>query len=212
MSVIYEPFVYPVSTPNFLYAGTDEAGRGPLVGNVVAAAVILDPNFEINGLADSKKLSEKKRELLFEQIKEHSLAYGIGEASPNEIDELNILWASMLAMTRAIQALNIQPDMVLVDGNKTPKNLTIPAIAVVKGDARVKEISAASILAKVTRDRQLYELDRQYPQYGFASHKGYPTVAHLEAIKKFGMDFLMLLVLLRLQKQKTWQLLLLQIL
>jgi ribonuclease HII len=187
MSVIYEPFVYPVSTPNFLYAGTDEAGRGPLVGNVVAAAVILDPNFEINGLADSKKLSEKKRELLFEQIKEHSLAYGIGEASPNEIDELNILWASMLAMTRAIQALNIQPDMVLVDGNKTPKNLTIPAIAVVKGDARVKEISAASILAKVTRDRQLYELDRQYPQYGFASHKGYPTVAHLEAIKKFGI-------------------------
>ena len=187
MSVIYEPFVYPVSTPNFLYAGTDEAGRGPLVGNVVAAAVILDPNFEINGLADSKKLSEKKRELLFEQIKEHSLAYGIGEASPNEIDELNILWAAMLAMTRAIQALNIQPDMVLVDGNKTPKNLTIPAIAVVKGDARVKEISAASILAKVTRDRQLYELDRQYPQYGFASHKGYPTVAHLEAIKKFGI-------------------------
>lgn len=187
MNLILEPFVYPVDKSICIYAGVDEAGRGPLVGNVVAGAVILDPNYEIQGLADSKKLSEKKRELLYREIIAHSLAYGVGEANPEEIDELNILWASMLAMTRAVEALKIQPNMVLVDGNKIPKNLPMPALSIVKGDARVKEISAASIIAKVTRDHELYELDKQYPQYGFAAHKGYPTAAHLEAIKKYGI-------------------------
>lgn len=187
MAEIILPFEYPVPKSECVYAGTDEVGRGPLVGNVVAAAVILDPSVKIEGLTDSKKLSEKKREALFPIIMEKALAIGIGEASPAEIDEINILWASMLAMERAVANLKIEPNMVLVDGNRVPKNLGIPAISVVKGDARVEEISAASIVAKVIRDRQLIELDQKYPQYGFASHKGYPTAAHLEAINKYGL-------------------------
>ena len=158
-----------------------------MVGNVVAGAVILDPARPISGLRDSKKLSGKKREELFLEITEKALAFGIGECTPGEIDSLNILWASMLAMERAVQALRIKPDYVLVDGNRIPRNLGIPAGAVVKGDALVPEISAASILAKVTRDRELLELDARYPQYGFARHKGYPTSEHLARIRELGV-------------------------
>lgn len=168
-------------------AGVDETGRGPLVGTVVAAAVILDPNNPIAGLNDSKKLSEKKREKLFIEIQEKAVAWAIAEASPAEIDELNILQASLLAMRRAVEALQIQPDQVLVDGNKIPQGLNMPCEAVVGGDALHAEISAASILAKVTRDRQMLELDQQFPQFGFAKHKGYPTQAHFEAIALHGV-------------------------
>lgn len=168
-------------------AGVDEAGRGPLVGTVVAAAVILDPNNPIAGLNDSKKLSEKKREKLFIEIQEKALAWAIAEASPTEIDELNILQASLLAMRRAVEALQVQPDQVLVDGNKIPQGLNMPCEAVVGGDALHAEISAASILAKVTRDRQMLELDQKFPQFGFAKHKGYPTKAHFEAIALHGV-------------------------
>ena len=170
-----------------LIAGVDEAGRGPLVGSVVAAAVILDPNNPIVGLDDSKKLTEKKREKLFIEIKEKALAWAIAEASHSEIDELNILQASLLAMRRAVEALNLQPEHVLVDGNKIPVGLTMSCDAVVGGDALHAEISAASILAKVTRDHEMVELDRVYPQYGFAKHKGYPTKAHFEAIEQYGV-------------------------
>lgn len=168
-------------------AGTDEAGRGPLVGSVVAAAVILDPNNPIEGLNDSKKLTEKKREKLFIEIKEKALAWAIAESSAQEIDELNILQASLLAMRRAVEKLSIQPDHVLVDGNKEPKGLLMSCEAVVGGDAIHAEISAASILAKVTRDHEMVELDQKYPQYGFAKHKGYPTKAHFEAIAEHGV-------------------------
>ena len=168
-------------------AGVDEAGRGPLVGSVVAAAVILDPNNPIQGLNDSKKLSEKKREKLFIEIQEKALAWAIAEASAAEIDEHNILQASLLAMRRAVEALNIQPEHVLVDGNKIPQGLAMSCDAVVGGDALHPEISAASILAKVTRDRQMVEMDQKYPQFGFAKHKGYPTKAHFEAIALHGV-------------------------
>lgn len=168
-------------------AGVDEAGRGPLVGTVVAAAVILDPNNPIAGLNDSKKLSEKKREKLFIEIQEKALAWAIAEASPAEIDELNILQASLLAMRRAVETLQVQPDQVLVDGNKIPQGLNMQCEAVVGGDALHAEISAASILAKVTRDRQMLELDQKFPQFGFAKHKGYPTKAHFEAIALHGV-------------------------
>ena len=157
------------------------------MGAVVTAAVILDPNKPIEGLADSKKLSEKKRVLLAEEIKQKALAWALGRAEPHEIDELNILHASMLAMERAVKHLKIQPHFVLVDGNRIPPNLSIPAQAVVKGDALVAEISAASILAKVARDQEMLELDQQYPQYAFAQHKGYPTKLHLEKITEFGL-------------------------
>ncbi|WP_180027870.1 ribonuclease HII [Acinetobacter sp. YH16032] len=170
-----------------LIAGADEAGRGPLVGSVVAAAVILDPNNPILGLNDSKKLSEKKREKLFIEIKEKALAWAIAEASHQEIDELNILNASLLAMRRAVEQLTVQPQHVLVDGNKIPQGLSMSCDAVVGGDALHPEISAASILAKVTRDHQMLELDAKYPQFGFAKHKGYPTKAHFEAIAQFGV-------------------------
>ena len=173
--------------PNVQYiAGVDEVGRGPLVGDVVTAAVILDPNKPIDGLTDSKKLSEKKLALLFDQINENALAVGIGRCSPEEIDELNILHATMLAMQRAVEGLPIQPDFVFIDGNRCP-DLTMPSEAIVKGDLRVAEISAASIIAKVTRDREMVELDTRYPQYGFAKHKGYPTKAHFEAIQEYGV-------------------------
>lgn len=168
-------------------AGVDEAGRGPLVGSVVAAAVILDPNNPIEGLNDSKKLSEKKREMLFVEIQEKAVAWAIAEASHAEIDQLNILQASLLAMRRTVEALNIQPQHVLVDGNKIPQGLSMSCEAIVGGDALHAEISAASILAKVTRDRQMVVLDQQYPQFGFAQHKGYPTKMHFAAIAEHGV-------------------------
>lgn len=170
-----------------LIAGVDEAGRGPLVGSVVAAAVILDPNNPIEGLNDSKKLTEKKREKLFIEIQEKALAWAIAEASHEEIDEINILQASLLAMRRAVEKLKIQPEHVLVDGNKVPQGLVMSCDAVVGGDALHAEISAASILAKVTRDHEMVALDLQYPQYGFAKHKGYPTKAHFEVIEQHGV-------------------------
>lgn len=168
-------------------AGVDEAGRGPLIGSVVAAAVILDPTRPIVGLNDSKKLSAKKREQLFIEIQAKALAWSIAEATHTEIDELNILQATLLAMKRAIEGLQIQPQKVLIDGNKTPTGLTMLCEAVVGGDALHAEISAASILAKVTRDRQMQALDQLYPEYGFAKHNGYPTKAHLEAIVQHGV-------------------------
>ncbi|WP_299020317.1 ribonuclease HII [uncultured Photobacterium sp.] len=182
MATILEPFEYPQAN---LIAGVDEVGRGPLVGAVVTAAVILDPNNPIDGLTDSKKLSEKKRNALFDEIKEKALAWSLGRCEPEEIDQLNILQATMVAMQRAVAGLSVQPDYVLVDGNKIPE-LPMAAQAVVKGDLRVAEISAASILAKVTRDREMEDLDVQYPQYGFAKHKGYPTKAHFEALEQHG--------------------------
>ena len=170
-----------------LVAGVDEAGRGPLVGSVVAAAVILDPNKPIQGLNDSKKLTEKKREKLFIEIQEKAITWAIAEATHQEIDELNILQASLLAMRRAVEALKTVPEHVLVDGNKVPKGLSMSCDAVVGGDALHAEISAASILAKVTRDHEMVELDKQYLQFGFAKHKGYPTKAHFEAIAEHGV-------------------------
>lgn len=181
-----EPFV---SAQYFghLIAGADEAGRGPLAGDVVAAAVILDPSRPIEGLNDSKKLSEKKREALFVEILDKALAYSIARASVAEIDEINILHASMLAMQRAISSLSIHAEHALIDGNRIPPQLPCPAEAVVKGDARHPAIAAASILAKVTRDREIVALHEKYPQYGFAKHKGYPTAVHLAAIKEHGV-------------------------
>nr|WP_082187263.1 ribonuclease HII [Avibacterium paragallinarum] len=175
-------FVYPDYK---LIAGVDEVGRGPLVGAVVTAAVILDPNNPIEGLTDSKKLSHKKRLALAEEIKQKAKAWALGRAEPEEIDELNILHATMLAMQRAVNQLNITPHFVLVDGNRIPP-LPMPAQAVVKGDSLVAEISAASILAKVARDLEMEELDKRYPQYAFAQHKGYPTKLHLEKLAEHG--------------------------
>lgn len=166
--------------------GVDEAGRGPLCGPVCAAAVILDPNTEIQGVNDSKKLSEKKREALFDVIKEKALAYSVAFATVEEIEEYNILEATFLAMNRAIEGLNIKADYALIDGNRIPRNIKIPCETVVKGDAKSLSIAAASILAKVSRDRLLLEYDKQYPQYNFAKHKGYGTKEHIEAIKKYG--------------------------
>ncbi|MBT0726257.1 ribonuclease HII [Rosenbergiella australiborealis] len=175
-------FIYP--TAHYI-AGVDEVGRGPLVGAVVTAAVILDPNNPILGLADSKKLSEKKRLYLYDEIKEKALAWSLGRAEPEEIDQLNILHATMLAMQRAVAGLSIVPDYVLIDGNRCP-TLPMPAQAVIKGDNLVAEISAASILAKVTRDTEMALLAEKYPEYGFAQHKGYPTAIHLEQLARLG--------------------------
>jgi ribonuclease HII len=166
--------------------GVDEAGRGPLAGAVFAAAVILDPNRPIAGLADSKKLSEKKRDLLAGEIKEKALAWAIASSSAEEIDEINILQASLLAMKRAVESLSLQPDELLVDGLHCPK-LTIPMRAIVQGDSKEACISAASILAKTARDAELYILDEQYPQYGFAKHKGYPTPLHMQMLALHGV-------------------------
>ena len=170
--------------------GVDEAGRGPLVGAVVAGAVVLDPENPIAGLKDSKKLSPARREYLYEQIMQKAKAWGIGEASPAEIDEINILQATMLAMRRAIEDLTTRlgawPDKALIDGNRCPE-LPITAEAIVKGDTKEPAISAASILAKVTRDRQMQALHERHPQYGFAQHMGYPTEAHLAALQNFGV-------------------------
>ncbi|ELA8153871.1 ribonuclease HII [Vibrio parahaemolyticus] len=178
------PFEYPQGYQ--LIAGVDEVGRGPLVGDVVTAAVILDPNNPIEGLNDSKKLSEKKRLALLPEIKEKALAWAVGRCSPEEIDELNILQATMVAMQRAISGLKVQPDLALIDGNRCPE-LPMDSQAVVKGDLRVAEISAASIIAKVVRDQEMEELDKQYPQFGFAKHKGYPTKVHFDAIEQHGV-------------------------
>lgn len=175
-------FIYPHT---HLVAGVDEVGRGPLVGAVVTAAVILDPTKPIIGLADSKKLSEKRRNALYDEIVEKALSWSLGRAEPEEIDQLNILHATMLAMQRAVAGLCVVPEYVLIDGNRCPE-LPMPSLAVVKGDSRVAEISAASIIAKVTRDREMAELDLSFPQYGFAQHKGYPTAFHLEKLAEHG--------------------------
>ena len=170
---------------NELIAGVDEVGRGPLCGAVVTAAVILDPARPIEGLNDSKKLTEARREALFPLIQERALAWCIARAEVEEIDRLNILHATMLAMQRAVAGLHIQPDLVLVDGNRCPA-LPMRSEPVVKGDSRVPAIAAASILAKVARDREMLELDQQYPGYGIAGHKGYPTPVHLAALRELG--------------------------
>ncbi len=174
----------PVS-PMGLLAGVDEAGRGPLAGPVVAAAVILDELNPIAGLADSKKLSARQRELLFDEIRAKALCCSIALASVEEIDQLNILHATMLAMRRAVEGLRLKPSLVQVDGNRVPP-LAVPAQAIVKGDAKVQAISAASILAKVHRDRLCDELHQAFPQYGFDGHKGYPTADHIAALRQHG--------------------------
>jgi ribonuclease HII len=167
-------------------AGVDEVGRGPLAGDVVTAAVILDPARPIVGLRDSKKLNEKRREELAVLIRERALCWSVARASVAEIDQINILQASLLAMRRAIEALDPQPEFVLVDGNRLPK-WSYASQAVIKGDDRVAAIAAASILAKVQRDSELVSLEKQYPGYGFARHKGYPTAAHLQALRELGV-------------------------
>ena len=166
--------------------GIDEAGRGPLAGPVVAAAVILPEDLQLPGVNDSKKITEKKREILFDFVKEHALAYGIGEASETEIDEINILQATFLAMRRAVEALQIPADYALVDGNRI-QGLPVPAETVIGGDGKVLSIAAASILAKVTRDRYMRDMAAQYPEYGFEKHKGYGTKAHYAAIEQYGI-------------------------
>lgn len=168
-----------------LIAGVDEAGRGPLAGPVIAAAVILDANRPISGLADSKKLSEKQRNRLAILIKEQALCHALGQASVEEIDQLNILHATLLAMQRAISNLTLRPDLVLVDGNKLPK-ITVPARAIIKGDSKVAAISAASILAKVTRDAMMVHYHAQYPDFSFHIHKGYGTKQHKLELEKYG--------------------------
>ena len=172
-------------TRQLFTAGVDEAGRGPLAGPVVAAAVILPEHYELEGLTDSKKLSEKKRELLESRIKEQAVAWAVADASVEEIDELNILHATLLAMRRAVGALQTVPARVLVDGNRAPR-LDQPVQCIVKGDLSEACISAASILAKQDRDRRMLELDRRFPAYGFARHKAYPTVAHRQALLQHG--------------------------
>ncbi len=168
-----------------LVAGVDEVGRGPLCGAVVTAAVILDPARPIVGLNDSKKLTEVRREQLFDEICEKALSWCIARAEVEEIDQLNILHATMLAMQRAVAGLHITPKLALIDGNRCPV-LAVPSAAVVKGDSKVPAIAAASILAKVSRDREMQALDRQYPGYGIAGHKGYPTPVHLAALQRLG--------------------------
>ncbi|VAW98830.1 Ribonuclease HII [hydrothermal vent metagenome] len=167
-------------------AGVDEVGRGPLAGAVVAAAVILDPDNPIDGLADSKALTEKVRIRLAEEIRQSALAWAIGRAEVEEIDQINILQASLLAMRRAVLSLKPQPEYALVDGNRCP-DLPCPCEAIIKGDQTVAAISAASIIAKVARDQEMVEMDRQYPGYGFARHKGYPTKVHMQALQDLGI-------------------------
>lgn len=166
--------------------GVDEAGRGPLAGNVYAAAVILNANDPILGLKDSKKLSSSKREALFIEIKQKALAYAISFSTVDEIDRINILQATLLAMQKAINGLSLKPDLVLIDGTHAP-NVEIETQTIIKGDDKIAEISAASILAKVARDLSMFELDLKYPEYGFKQHKGYGTKIHLEAIRKYGV-------------------------
>ena len=174
------------TTGNYLVAGVDEVGRGPLAGPVVAAAVILDPNRPVSGLADSKKLSENKRIALADEIMGNSIAWAVASADVGEIDRLNILQASLLAMCRSINALTVKPGLVLVDGQYCP-DVELPVQAIIKGDSKIPSISAASIIAKVTRDRGMVELDRLHPGYGFAIHKGYPTKSHILALNQLGV-------------------------
>ena len=168
-----------------LICGVDEAGRGPLAGPVCAAAVILPPDLEIEGLNDSKKLTEKKRDALYDIITENAIAYGIAMATEQEIDEINILQATFLAMRRAVEQLSVRPSFVLVDGNREPDLGDLPLKTVVKGDSLSANIAAASILAKVTRDRYMVEMDARYPEYGFGVHKGYGTQKHYEALREY---------------------------
>ena len=171
-----------------LIAGVDEVGRGPLCGPVVAAACILPENYYIEGLNDSKKLSEKKRDKLFDILINECVAYGIGIVEPKRIDEINILEASKEAMKIAISNLSVKPEHVLIDAVKL--DLDVPSTPIIKGDAKSASIAAASVIAKVTRDKMMYDLDKEYPEYGFASHKGYPTKKHIEAVKEHGvLDF-----------------------
>ena len=169
-----------------MVCGVDEAGRGPLAGPVCAAAVILPDGCEIDGLDDSKKLTEKKREALFDTIRSQAVAYGIAMADEEEIDRLNILNATFLAMCRAVAMLSPPAEYALIDGNRTPKGLSIPSLCIVKGDGVSASIAAASVLAKVTRDRFMLELDKQYPEYQFAKHKGYPTALHRSLVCQYG--------------------------
>lgn len=187
MNPLYE-FDQSIRKEHGVFCGVDEAGRGPLCGPVCCAAVILDPENPIEGINDSKKLSEKKREALFDVICEKALAYSIVMVEPCVIDEKNILWATMGGMKQAVDELSIKPQFVLVDGNRTPPELGIPAMPQVKGDATSASIGAASILAKVSRDRFMMELDAQYPQYQLAKHKGYPTKLHYELIAQYGIQ------------------------
>ena len=168
-------------------AGVDEVGRGPLAGPVVTAAVILDPNRPILGLADSKKITEKRREILAAIIKQHALAWAIGRAEPEEIDQLNILQATLLAMKRAVESLSIVPSHALVDGNQAP-NLMCPVTTIIKGDQTEPAIAAASIIAKVSRDKEMILMEESFPGYGFAKHKGYPTKMHQDALMKLGVS------------------------
>ena len=168
-----------------LIAGVDEVGRGPLIGPVVAAAVILPKNYKLDGLTDSKKLTEKKRDMYYEIIKRDAIAIGIGIKDENIIDEVNIYEATKLAMKEAIDKLNVKPEHILIDA--MPLELDIPTTSIIKGDMKSESIAAASVIAKVTRDSMMYELDKKYPEYGFGSHKGYPTKRHVEAIEKYGL-------------------------
>ena len=177
---------FEFQTTGKILAGVDEVGRGPLAGPVVAAAVIRDPHRPLEGLKDSKKLSERRREELAGQIRERALAWSLGRAEVHEIDRINILQASLLAMQRAVAALSLAPELVLVDGNRCPR-LEYPSQAVIRGDALVPAISAASIIAKVSRDHEMIELDSSYPGYGLAKHKGYPSKAHLAALQTLGV-------------------------
>lgn len=182
---LYE-FEYEKQKLGYKYiCGVDEAGRGPLAGPVFAAAVILPLDYEIDGINDSKKLSEKKREQLFDEIIEHAVAYSIQSCDNKIIDEINILQATMLAMKNSVENLSIKPEMVYIDGNRLPA-LNVPAEYVIKGDAKSANIAAASILAKVSRDRFMKEMDAQYPEYCFSKHKGYPTKLHYEKIREYG--------------------------
>ncbi len=187
MNPLYE-FDQTIWQEHGMFCGVDEAGRGPLCGPVCCAAVILDPKNPIEGINDSKKLSEKKREALFDVIREKALAYSIVMVDPSVIDEKNILWATMGGMKQAVEELSIKPEFVLIDGNRVPPELGIPAMAQVKGDATSASIGAASVLAKVSRDRFMMELDEQYPQYQLAKHKGYPTKLHYELIAEYGIQ------------------------
>ena len=170
-----------------LIGGVDEVGRGPLVGPVVAACCVLPSDFYLEGLTDSKKLSEKKRDIFFEYIKEHAIAYGVGVVSPERIDEINIYEASREAMIIAIKEVQKQIPLEVVLVDAMPLNIDIKSVSIIHGDALSISIAAASVIAKVTRDKMMYELDKKYPEYGFASHKGYPTKKHIEAINKYGL-------------------------
>lgn len=175
------------NAPSGLIAGVDEVGRGPLAGDVVTAACILDPKRPIAGLNDSKKLTHRRRLQLFDEIQDKALCFHIARANVSEIDELNILHATMLAMRRAVEGLSMTPDHVYIDGNRVPPGLTMASEAVIQGDGLIEQISAASILAKVTRDLEMIALDQRYPAYGFAGHKGYPTAKHMKALAEHGV-------------------------